>query len=341
MTQVGEASALDAAVDPAPTPPPDQPSGRSGGPPRWAMAAIAVAVVLVLAALVESVGESVVIGSTENAPLVLAALGFALLYRLTGLLNVAFAETITLGAYLGMWMNNTFGWGVYAVVLPAGILAGLVSVATYLLIFRVAKQRHVGDLEMIVISFGLALFLRHALQFVWGYEIRFFDIGLPSTVQVFGVGVPVFRLVALASVAALAVAIYQFIRRTSYGLQIRALASNEGLAQASGVQPLRVTMLIWFVAGLAGGLAGVFYGVASSVSPQLGARQLLLILLVVLVGGIWGLLGVVWVGVAAGIALTGMTLELGNGQYAELVLLLAFFVVLKLEGRALTRGSKV
>ncbi len=302
---------------------------------------LAVLAIVIAASLSEFVAESLVIGSTENAPLVLAALGFALLYRLTGLLNVAFAETITLGGYFAVWMNTTLGWGFYAVVLPAGILAGLLSVATYLSIFRVAKNLQVGWLEMIAISFGLSLFLRHALQFVFGYPVRFFDIAPPDTISVLGVGVPSFRLLALATVALLAVLIYQFIQLTGYGLQIRALASNEGLAQASGVRPMNVTLLIWFVAGLSGGLAGAFYGVGSSVSPLLGSRQLLLILLVVLVGGIWDLLGVVWVGVATGIALTAMTLQFGEGLYSQLLLILGFLAVLKLRGRRLTEGAKV
>jgi len=64
------------------------------------------ALLLIGATLSEFIGESLVIGATENAPLVLAALGFALLYRLTGLLNVAYAETITLGGYFGVWFTG-------------------------------------------------------------------------------------------------------------------------------------------------------------------------------------------------------------------------------------------
>ncbi len=312
------------------------------GPARkWLAILAGVVAVIVLASVSEFAAESLVIGATENAPLALAALGFALLYRLTGLLNVAFAETITLGGYFGVWLNSAFGLSFAVAVLPAGILAGLLSVATYLVVFRVAKERRVGPLETIAISFGLAIFLRHALQFVFGFQTRAFEVSPPDPVSVFGVGVPTFRLLALACVAILSILIYQFIQRTSYGLQIRALASNEGLAQASGVQPLNVTVLIWFVAGMAGGLAGAFLGVGSSVSPLLGARQLLLLLLVVLVGGIWGLLGVVWVAVATGIVLTGLTLQLGDSLWAQLILILSFLVVLKLRGKRLTQGAKV
>jgi branched-subunit amino acid ABC-type transport system permease component len=240
-----------------------------------------------------------------------------------------------------MWANTTFGLDFYAVLVPAGVLAGLVSVATYLLIFRPAKQRNVGVLEMIIISFGLSIFLRHGLQFVFGYPVRFFDVPPPDTLNVLGVGVSSFRLLALVSVAVAAVVIYLFIQRSRFGLQIRALASDEELAQVSGIRPLVVTVLIWFIAGVAGGLAGAFYGVGSSVAPLLGWRQFLYILLVVLVGGIWGLRGVMLVGIATGIALAGMSLQFGQVLYAQLVLIVAFLIILKLRGRRLIEGAKV
>ncbi len=285
--------------------------------------------------------QSIVIGLTEQAPLVLAALGFALIYRLTGLINVAYAETVTLGAYFGMWLNTTFELDFYAVLIPTAILSGLLSVATYLLIFRPAKRRNVGTLEMIIISFGLAIFLRHGLQFIFGYPVRFFDVPPPDTVFVLGVGVTSFRLVALVSIAVLALALYLFIQRSSFGLQIRALASDEKLAMASGIRPLVVTVMIWFIAGVAGGLAGAFYGVGSSVAPLLGWRQFLFILLVVLVGGRWGLGGVIAVGVATGIALAAMTLSFGQVLYAQLALIIFFMALLKWQGKRLTATAKV
>ena len=285
--------------------------------------------------------QSIVIGLTEQAPLVLAALGFALIYRLTGLINVAYAETVTLGAYFGMWLNTTFELDFYATLIPTAILSALLSVGTYLLIFRPAKRRNVGVLEMIIISFGLSIFLRHGLQFIFGYPVRFYDVPPPDTVWVLGVGVTSFRLVALVSVALLALLLYLFIQRSRYGLQARALASDEKLAQASGIRPLVVTTMIWAVAGMAGGLAGAFYGVGSSVAPLLGWRQFLFILLVVLVGGAWGLGGVIVVGVVTGIALAAMTLTFGQVLYAQLALIIVFMALLKWRGKRLTETAKV
>ena len=287
------------------------------------------------------ISDALVIGLTEHAPLVLAAMGFALLYRLTGLINVAYAETVTLGAYFGMWVNTTFGLNFYLSLVPAGLLAGLMSVVTYLAIFRPAKKRNVGVLELIIISFGLSIFLRYGLQFVFGYVVRFYEVPPPDTIFVLGVGVASFRLLALASVALLAMLLYWFIQHTQFGLQIRALASDEDLAQASGIRPLTVTILVWFIAGLAGGLAGAFYGVGSSVRPWLGWEEFLFILLVALVAGSRNIRGVIIVGAGAGVALAAMTLQFGQALYSKLALIIVFVIILKLRGARLAEAGKV
>ena len=172
------------------------------------------------------IAQSVVIGLTEHAPLVLAAIGFALIYRLTGLINVAYSETITLGAYFGMWLNTTFELDFFAVLIPTAILSGLLSVATYLLIFRPAKQREGGrarDDHHLLRPLDLpapraAVHLR--------LPVRFFDVPPAETIYILDVGVSSFRLVALVSVIILALLLYLFIQRSKYGLQVRALASR-------------------------------------------------------------------------------------------------------------------
>jgi branched-subunit amino acid ABC-type transport system permease component len=289
----------------------------------------------------EFIGESIVIGLTQHAPLILAAMGFALIYRLTGLINVAYAETLTWGAYIGWTFNYYFGWNFYVSLVPVAILAGLFSVFTYFAFFRPAWRRNMGALEMIIMSFGLSILLRYGSQFVFGYPVRFYEVTTTTTIRVLGVGVSAFRLLALASVLVLAGALYLFVQKSRYGLQIRALAGDEDLAQASGINPLFVNVLIWFIAGVAGGLAGAFYGVGSNVSYLLGWRQFLFIFLVVMVGGRKSIGGVMVAGIATGIAWAAMNLRLNQSLYAQLVLILAFIVILKLRGRQAAETEKV
>jgi branched-subunit amino acid ABC-type transport system permease component len=139
----------------------------------------------------------------------------------------------------------------------------------------------------------------------------------------------------------LSLLLYWFIQKSRYGLQIRALASDEDLAQVSGIRPLTVTVLIWFIAGLAGGLAGAFYGVGASVRPRLGWQEFLFILLVVLVGGQKNIRGVIIVAFGTGIALAAMTLQFGEALYSQMLLIIVFIIILKVRGNPLAEAAKV
>jgi branched-chain amino acid transport system permease protein len=304
----------------------------------------ALGVLIVLVATWSLARKSVVIGVVSDAPLVLAAIGFALLYRLTGLINVAYAETVTMGAYIGMWVNTTFGLNFYVTLFPTVVLSGLFSVLTYFAIFRPAKQRNVGVVEMIIISFGLSVFLRYGLQFIFGFEFRYYDVTVPKSLKVLGVGVSPFRLTALAAALAIALALYWFIRRSRLGVQIRALAGDEQLAQVSGINPLAVTVLIWFLAGVAGGAAGAFYGVNTSCRAWLGWDQFLFILLVVLIGGAKGIGGVFFAGLGTGVLLSFLELMPGLNTtpvYAQVIVIFLFMVILKIRGNRLLEAGKV
>ncbi|NQV06228.1 branched-chain amino acid ABC transporter permease [bacterium] len=285
------------------------------------------------------IAQSIVIGLTEHGPLVLAAMGFALLYRLTGLINVAFAETVTLGAYIGMWINTTFGLTFWLAIWPAAIAAGLISVATYFAVFRPAKRRDVGMLEMIIMSFGLSIVLRYSLQFVFGYGFVYYDVPAQQGWRVFDVGVSRIKSVSLVIVVVLALVLFWFIQKTEMGQKIRALASDEKLAQVSGINPLAVTVMVWFIAGVAGGLAGAFYGVGQGFKYTLGWDQFLFIMLVMLVGGAKNIRGVIIAGLGTGIVISALSLWLKDTQVATVILIALFMAYLKVRQRSLVEGK--
>ena len=286
------------------------------------------------------IAKAVIIGLTDQAPLMLAAMGMALIYNLSKVINVAFAETITLGAYFGMWANTTLSASFYLSLAVAGILAGVLSCVTYLVVFRTAERRGVGPVEVIIISLGLSVLLRYALQFVFGYKARFFDTPPPTFMKLFGVGFTSFQLTAFILVVVLALLFYLFVQKTVWGRQVRALASDADLAKVSGINPLLTTLVMWFMAGAAGGLAGAFWGVGSSAKPGLGWDRFLLTLLVVLVGGARGLRGVILAGMGTGVLLSALKLEIAPLR-AEMVLLVAFILVLKLRGNRFRELAKV
>jgi branched-subunit amino acid ABC-type transport system permease component len=131
----------------------------------------------------------------------------------------------------------------------------------------------------------------------------------------------------------MAVGLYLFIFRTRYGEQMRALAGNRDLAKASGINPNQVSILIWFIAGVAGGLAGIFYGVFSFVNADIGWNLILIIIMISILGRVGNVRGALVVGVGAGIVVAFIT-QVTQPLYAQVVLLVLFVIVLKMTRRS-------
>ena len=269
-----------------------------------------------------------VIGILESAPLMLAAVGFTLIFCLNGFMNIAYGENLTMGAFLAVTFNTILGWNFYVSIIPAALLAGVLSVATYLLVFRPAMKRGVGKVEMIILSVGLSFIIRYSINLIWGSAVRNFLVGKTYYLSCLGVGLTSTQLISLGRVLLIAVGLYLFIYRTNYGETMRALADNEELAMISGINPIKVSVLVWFLSGVAGGLAGIFTGVFTWVHSAIGWHEILVILLIAIIGRVGNVRGALIAGAAVGIITTAVTL-VTQPAYGVVALLVVFILILK------------
>lgn len=283
--------------------------------------------------------DAIIFGSFQAAPLVLAAIGFTMIFYLSRFINVAYGENITIGAYFAVIFNTTLGVNFYLTIIPSAVLAGLLSVATYLLVFRPVMRRNLGSAELIILSVGLSFAIRHALRLIFGIENYAFETGPIQSVQILGRGITIVQITSVLLAVLIAIGLYLFIFKTDYGQRMRALAGNEDLAQISGINPTRVSVLIWFFAGVAGGLAGIFNGVFSFHHSDRGWEMILIVIMVSTIGGVGNVRGALIAGVLAGVLTSYLTQYVPNTIYAQVVLLLLFIVVLKATRRtALARA---
>ncbi len=275
--------------------------------------------------------DAAVIGLFDAGPLILAAMGFTMIYYLNGFINVAYAENVTLGAYFAVMLNNLLGLNFYLTIVPAALLAGVVSVLTYLVVYRPALRRGAGQTELIVMSVGLSFLIRHGWRLVVGPSLMNFDVTPPSFVRILGMLVTSHQIVALSLVGLTATGLYLFIYKTSYGERMRGLADNEELALLSGINPTKVSALIWFSGGAAGGLAGVFYGVFAFVEYDLGWKIILVVMMIAIIGGVGNVRGSVVAGISMGIVISAITF-LSKPLYAQVVVLALFIGALWWKG---------
>jgi branched-chain amino acid transport system permease protein len=236
----------------------------------------------------------------------LIASGLSLIYGLMGVLNFAHGAFLTVGAY-AMWFVESKLSGVS--VLPRfliGALAGLVVGAVFaalveLVLIRPLYKRHI---EQVLVTVGLGLATTALVVAIWGNDAR--TVAVPSwlgeTTTVLGAHIPNDRWILIIAAAVVLLALNAFLKRTRYGLIIRAGVENRAMVTALGIDVRRAFTLVFAIGGVAAALAGVLGNVYfSTVDPSRGTSLLIFAFIVVVIGGLGSLRGTAGAAVVVGL----------------------------------------
>lgn len=262
----------------------------------------------------------------------LVAAGLSLIYGLMHVLNFAHGVFLSLGAFAGWEIARRLdatSWTGFLLALVAGAVVGaLIAALTELLLIRPLYNRHI---EQVLITVGLGLVGVALFEGVWGTDAIF--IGKPSwlaqTTEILGARVPNTVFVTLAVAALVLVALVLFLRRTRYGLIIRAGVEDRAMVTALGIDVRKSFTLVFAIGGAAAGLGGVlasqYFGY---VSAHMGQTLLIFAFIVTVIGGLGSLAGaaIAAVVVAVPAQFANFYLE-GTG---DLIAVLALAVVLLL-----------
>lgn len=285
-------------------------------------------------------------GLVTGSVIALAAAGVSIVYGILRLVNFAYGDYMTFGAFIAIYFNVTQELPIVIAAILAMLASALLSVAIELILWRPLRARNAGFMSLFLVSIGLALVLRHVIYLVAGPQPRTYTVD-PYKVYVIGST----RLSGAQGIAIVVagigiVALGILIARTGVGRMMRALADDLPLAAVSGVRTGRVILAAWIVSGLLAGLAGVLAGlVQTSFNPQLGFALLLPIFAAVVLGGIGSVYGALIGGLVLGVAMELSTwTELGGGvnpTYKPVVAFAALIFVLLLRPQGLFGKARV
>lgn len=259
--------------------------------------------------------------------LLMVALGLAIVYGITGVINLAHGELVMLGAYSAWALQTFFGLGLF-VALP------LIFLGTALLGWIIDRVviRHLYDrpLDTILATWGIGVMAQQIIRLLAGGELRYVAMppSLDAAVNIFGAEMPAIRLFILALSVALFALTWYLVFRTSLGLKLRAISQSREIASCFGIDAHRIYGLTFaYGAGLAG-LAGAVISPLKSVSPEMGTGYVVDAFMVVVLGGVESLLGTV---VSSGIigSLSGSIAYYFNDTVAKAVVLLAIVVLIR------------
>jgi branched-chain amino acid transport system permease protein len=195
-------------------------------------------------------------GLAFGAKLALVALGFVIVFKATGVINLGQGALVLVGAYLTF--NVTQTWGVPFVLAVVAAMAG--GALTGALIERVALRPLVGrpPFAAIMSTIGVLYVVDQIVTSVWGFDNQ--DLGDPwgsRAVHVGDITIAVRDLWTFGLTALALTAFFAFFRWSSTGVAMRASAGDPEAALALGISPGRVYTLAWAISGAVAALAGV------------------------------------------------------------------------------------
>lgn len=280
----------------------------------------------------DRVGALFVAGLKLGAIIALAAVGLSLIYGVTGLVNFAHAEMVTLGAIAAFFFHvSTVGpeWGLIAATVPAIMVGAGFGALQELWLWRPLRNRHTSLIAMMVVSIGLSFALRSFFQIIIGGQPRaFIDYAGGLPVEILGIPmVPKHLFTIFAAVIVLG-GVGLFLQRSRAGTAMRAVADDTDLAESSGIDVNRVILFTWIMAGGLAALAGVFFGANEVVQYDMGFRLLLLIFAAVVLGGLGTAYGPMIGGFIVGVTVEMSTLIVPSELKAAVGLGLLIIILL-------------
>ncbi len=229
----------------------------------------------------------------------LVALGWVLIYKCSGVLNLAMGEMTLIGAYVSL---SFYSMGVPFLLSMVFML--IIGFVLGILTERIFLDRLIGEpvLTVIMVTVGLSFFFKGTLEFIWGTDTRTFSPPVFS-IEPIHIGPVVIGQVYLWSFLAalvLLVVFVSFFKYTRWGLAMQATADDEMAALSLGVSARYVYAAAWAIAFMAAGVGGTLLGNINGLNISVGYLGLL-VLPVVVLGGLNSVPGAILGGVIIGV----------------------------------------
>jgi branched-chain amino acid transport system permease protein len=229
----------------------------------------------------------------------LVGLGYVLIFKSTGVLNLAQGEIMLVGAYFTFtFVSRGLSFGLaLALALACAVLLGLG-------IERVFLRPMIGEpiFSIVMLTIGLSVFLRGAIGLVWGQDEQVLRVPLfGAIIEIGGLSLSLGHLVVIVTTLVLIVAFSLFYRFTLYGTAMRATASDQDTAMVMGVNVAQVVAVSWGVASLIAVIGGVSLVGLSILKPELSLFAIKALPAVVL-GGLDSVVGAILGGLILGLA---------------------------------------
>jgi branched-chain amino acid transport system permease protein len=238
----------------------------------------------------------------------LGALGIALIFGVMRLVNFAHGDYISFCVFAMLWPSIDAAAIVFAGRLPTYLLVPLIlligaglSVLSEIVVFR--RFRNANPATMMIASFALGFVIKYFLLMLYSSRPKSIDLwsNLSQQVEIFGARIPPLQVITIVVTIVILLALTAFLKRTRFGLEMRAAAENFTMARMLGVRANMVIMLAFAVSGmLAAAIGLILVTQTGTVDINMGANLMLVAFVATVIGGLGSLPGAVVAGYLIG-----------------------------------------
>lgn len=224
-------------------------------------------------AIIRLVIGALMIGSVYSV----LGMGYSLIYKATGLMNLAQGDFLMLGAFVGLTFYKTLGLNIYLSFLLTFIVMFIVGYVTQRYLITVLLDKGASFSYIILCTAGLSLLFQNGVQLVWEpFTLQFPAIFDKASVGIGSIKVAPENLLVLGIATVSAFALHFFLNKTRFGTAMRASALDQKAASSVGIDVGLTKGITW---GLSAGLAGILgmalgpvYGVYSALGAMIAQK---------------------------------------------------------------------
>lgn len=243
--------------------------------------------------------QLVIDGIATGAIYALVALAIVLIFRSTGLVNLAQGEMAMFSTFVA-WQLIAWGFGIWLALLVTMAASFVGGMLIQRIIIR--PVQHASELTIVIVTLGLFLAFNSLAGWVWGYLVKSFPSPFPSNAWVVGnIPLTASTLGTIAVLLVLAGALFVLFQFTKVGLAMRAVAYNVESSRLVGIRVNQMLMLGWGLSAALGAAAGVFIAPKLFLDPNLMFGVLIYAIAAAAVGGLDSPVGAVVGGLSIGV----------------------------------------
>ena len=264
----------------------------------------------------------------------LASMGAALIYGTTRLSNFAHGEMVTWGGVVVVIVSSFLQLPLWLGIVVAILAGGLLGWGLDAGLWRPLRRRGLGVVQLMIVSIGLSLALRYALQYIIGGETYQLPGASPTPMTFGPISLSYIDLVGMAVSLVVIIGVALFLTRTRIGKATRAISDNPQLAAASGIDVDRVIRITWILAGVLAAVSGILWAYfRPGVKWDMGMQMLLLMFCAITLGGLGSAMGALLGSLIVGIAVEISTLWIPTDlKYASALVALIVVLLVRPQG---------